>query len=238
MTGDEEMKFCPSGTIVAVECQRSDGTPYYDTMDIVDCNPVTGVTCDNDVNMGQCGDYMIRYQCEQTTFGLPTTASTATPPGTPKLSSTTLVMNSNKGSTGTYAVTWLAGPTTFTFSLPVCQNITAQPPAICETVSRLSMWIDRLHPTVNTDEHEFMTREEIMQFCACGVISKVECQTTTGQSLAQSPDFATCSKDNGLVCSFLENFPMGCQDYRVRYECQEQVCHTPTCTTPDKTRRL
>ncbi|KAH3698669.1 hypothetical protein DPMN_086215, partial [Dreissena polymorpha] len=80
MTGNEKMKFCPSGTIVAVECQRSDGTPYFDTMDIVDCNP--------------------------TTFG------------------------------------------------------------------------------------------------------------AKSNSLAQSPDFVTCSKENGLECSFLENFPMGCQDYR------------------------
>ncbi|XP_052248669.1 mucin-5AC-like isoform X9 [Dreissena polymorpha] len=229
MTGEEKMKFCPTGTIVTVECQRSDGTPHYDTMDIVDCNPVTGLTCDNDVNMGQCGDYMIRYQCEQTTCGVPTTASTATPPRSPTtLGSTTIVTNNNKVSTGTLPGTWHTGPTTLSVPPPSGQSTTAQPPAICETVSRLSMWIDRLHPTVNTDEHEFMTREELMRFCARGVISKVECQTTTGQSLAQSPDFATCSKDNGLVCSFLENFPMGCQDYRVRYECQEQVCQTPT----------
>jgi len=67
MTAEEKRQFCPDGKIVTVECQTSKGVPYDQGLDIVDCNPVTGLLCDNSINMGMCADYMIRYQCEETT---------------------------------------------------------------------------------------------------------------------------------------------------------------------------
>lgn len=67
MTGEELKQFCGNGKIATVECASADGKAYYDTGDIVDCNPTTGVMCDNFNNFPlTCKDYMIRYQCEET----------------------------------------------------------------------------------------------------------------------------------------------------------------------------
>lgn len=67
MTGQEKNEFCANGNIVTVECATAAGRPYYDTLDIVQCNIENGLTCDNMVNFPQCqNDYMIRYQCEDT----------------------------------------------------------------------------------------------------------------------------------------------------------------------------
>jgi len=67
LSGQEKNQFCPNGNIITVECAAVDGTPYYNSMDIVDCNIEAGLTCDNMLNFPACEmDYMIRYQCEET----------------------------------------------------------------------------------------------------------------------------------------------------------------------------
>ena len=68
MTPNEKYLFCKDGKIVSVECQSTDGQPYYSTGEIVSCNVDQGLVCDNADNFPGCQhDYMLRYQCEETT---------------------------------------------------------------------------------------------------------------------------------------------------------------------------
>ena len=68
MTPDEKYLFCKDGKIVSVECQSTDNQPYYSTGEIVICNIDQGLVCENADNFPACQhDYMIRYQCEETT---------------------------------------------------------------------------------------------------------------------------------------------------------------------------
>ncbi|WAR09835.1 CRAM-like protein [Mya arenaria] len=244
MTGEEKQKFCPSGTIATVECASIDGVPSYQSMDIVDCNPVTGLFCDNSVNMGMCADYMIRYQCEKTTCTGPTlppttqSQSTLTPPRFSR--TTTSPGQGGKLTTYTHKGTMHTG-TVSTFETPKFASSTAHPNTsgnqtptkspslICETKKRWSMWIDRSTPGINaTGDHEYMTTTELQRFCARGAISGVECQTFDGHNFDQTPDYVTCTSEHGLVCDGAENFPITCINYRMRYECTEQICQTPT----------
>ncbi|WAQ93441.1 EDIL3-like protein [Mya arenaria] len=244
MTGEEKQKFCPSGAIATVECASIDGVPSYQSMDIVDCNPITGVFCDNSVNMGMCADYMIRYQCEETTCTgptLPPTTQSQSTLTTPQFSRTTT--SPGQGvilTTYTHTETTHTG-TVSTFKPPKFASSTAHPNTsgnktptqspslICETKNRWSMWIDRSTPGINgTGDHEYMTTTELQRFCARGTISGVECQTFDGTNFDKTPDFVTCTMENGLVCDGAENFPITCMDYKMRYECIEEICQTPT----------
>ncbi|WAR14240.1 HMCT-like protein [Mya arenaria] len=246
MTGEEKQKFCPGGTIATVECASIDSVPYYLSLDIVDCNPITGLFCDNNMNMGMCADYMIRYQCEETTCTEPTlppttqSQSTLTPPRFSR--TTTSPGQGGKLTTYTHKGTMHTG-TVSTFKPPKFSSSTAHPNTsgnktptqspslICETKNRWSMWIDRSTPGINgTGDHEYMTTMELQRFCARGTISGVECQTFDGTNFDKTPDFVTCTMENGLVCDGVENFPIACMDYRMRYECTEQICQTPTAS--------
>ena len=68
MTPSEKYLFCKDGKIVSVECRSTDNQPYYSTGEIVSCNVDQGLVCENADNFPACQhDYMIRYQCEETT---------------------------------------------------------------------------------------------------------------------------------------------------------------------------
>ncbi|WAR09825.1 MFGM-like protein [Mya arenaria] len=244
MTGEEKQKFCPSGAIATVECASIDGVPSYQSMDIVDCNPITGVFCDNSVNMGMCSDYMIRYQCEETTCTgptLPPTTQSQSTLTTPQFSRTTtspgqggkLTTYTHKGTTHTGTVSTFKPPkfasSTAHPNTSGNKTPTQSPSLICETKKRWSMWIDRRTPGINaTGDHEYMTTTELQRFCARGTISGVECQTFDGTNFDKTPDFVTCTMENGLICDGAENFPITCMDYKMRYECIEEICQTPT----------
>ena len=53
---------------MSVECRTTDNKAYYETGEITSCNVDQGMVCINADNPPQCQyDYMIRYQCEETT---------------------------------------------------------------------------------------------------------------------------------------------------------------------------
>ena len=108
---------------------------------------------------------------------------------------------------------------------------TAQPSLICETVEfgkRWSMWVDRNTIQPLGGDAEKMTAEELKRFCQRGTVDAVECETLDGKSFKISGDIVTCTIENGLVCDEFQNYPIGCQDYRVRYQCTEKqtVCQS------------
>ena len=68
MTPNEKHLFCRDGRIITAECRTTDNRAYFDTGEIVSCNVDQGLICENVDNFPACQyDYMIRYQCEETT---------------------------------------------------------------------------------------------------------------------------------------------------------------------------
>jgi hypothetical protein len=70
-----------------------------------------------------------------------------------------------------------------------------------------------------------MTDAEKLAFCGSGKLLSVECQTINKIPSYSAGDLGTtCDLANGIVCKGMDNYPIGCQDYMIRYQCQEQVC--------------
>lgn len=103
---------------------------------------------------------------------------------------------------------------------------TAVPGLVCETTKRWSMWIDRHTVEPLGGDNEKMTSEELSRFCQRGTISDIQCETLDGRSYKLAGDITTCTIESGLVCDEFQNYPIGCQDYRVRYECAETICQS------------
>lgn len=54
-----------------------------------------------------------------------------------------------------------------------------------------------------------------------GTVDKIECVTVDGDIPSYSSgEMLTCYPDSGLVCRNADNFPVDCQDYKIRYHCQ------------------
>lgn len=52
-------------------------------------------------------------------------------------------------------------------------------------------------------------------------MDKIECVTVDGDIPSYSSgEMLTCYPDSGLVCRNADNFPVDCQDYKIRYHCQ------------------
>ncbi|KAL3831915.1 hypothetical protein ACJMK2_023609 [Sinanodonta woodiana] len=248
MNAKDLTMFCGSGKIASVECKTTNNIPYYSTKDVMYCDMANGVQCNTADNFPVgCQDYMIRYQCEETicqehtkstpySTVSPVAGQTATPTQGP---------NSQQRETPTKApIPGSFGSITTTAKLPGASNNipTAQPtpgqtqtptaaPLICVPIKRWSMWVNRNAPApapaVDGDK-ESMTTEELNRLCASGKITAVECETVNGVSSENSGDIMECSIQNGVICDGMTNFPIGCQDYKIRYQCEEQVCTTPT----------
>ena len=62
---------------------------------------------------------------------------------------------------------------------------------------------------------------------------KIECQTTGGTPSYSTGEIATCELDTGLVCNNVDNDPIPCSDYQVRYECK--CLDKPTAYPPGYT---
>ena len=58
-------------------------------------------------------------------------------------------------------------------------------------------------------------------FCSNGKISNIECQTASGMSSNDAGQILDCSIEMGLECLNDVNFPDKCQDYQIRYFCEE-----------------
>ena len=85
-----------------------------------------------------------------------------------------------------------------------------------------SSWINKNTPTAAVDsvEHEFMSVGEQRMFCPGGNIKAIECATVDDIPAESSGEILTCYKDTGLTCNNVDNQPIPCSDYHVRYECQ------------------
>ena len=94
------------------------------------------------------------------------------------------------------------------------------------------MWINRNIVKSGEGDAEAMTKDELKRFCSRGKISAIECITTDNVPHDQTEDANECTTQKGLVCEALLNFPVGCLDYKVRYQCEEEVCRTPTAHPP------
>lgn len=110
--------------------------------------------------------------------------------------------------------------------MPVSGQTPTAAPLICETFRRWSMWIDRHTVKLAGGDGEAMSPEELTRFCQRGMVSRIECETLDGKTADEIGDIATCTIENGLVCDEFMNYPIGCQDYKVRYQCSEQICQS------------
>ncbi|KAL4222951.1 Mucin-5B [Mactra antiquata] len=239
MSGEEKKTFCPSGTLVTVECATADNTPWYETGEILACSVENGLECINDDNFPYgCQDYMIRYQCEELICG-----STITPPTVGSTLSSSVSPGTDSTETPTAKPTYgdngktpsksptkaiisgvpTAGPGTDSNITP-----TASPGLLCVNTTKWSMWVNKNHPDVGGGDKEYLSPEELQRFCQFGSISRVECQTVDGKDYTLTGDIATCTPKAGLDCTEFQNYPVGCVDYKVRYECTEYQCNTPT----------
>ncbi|KAK3611484.1 hypothetical protein CHS0354_039096 [Potamilus streckersoni] len=248
MNAKDLSMFCGSGKIASVECKTTNNIPYYSTGDVMYCDMASGVQCNTADNFPVgCQDYMIRYQCEETICQgttKPTLSSTVSPVAG-QTANPTQGPNPQQGETPTKGpLPGSFGGSTPTAKVPAGSNNipTAQPtpgetesptaaPLICVSKRRWSMWVNRNSPApppaVDGDK-ESMTAEELHRLCGSGKITAVECETVNGISSENSGDMMECSIQNGVICDGMTNFPIGCQDYKIRYQCEEQVCTTPT----------
>jgi len=64
-----------------------------------------------------------------------------------------------------------------------------------------------------------MTSAELASFCPGGTVTQVDCQTSDGIEYFSSGEILTCDVTNGLVCNNVDNFPVPCSDYKIRYQC-------------------
>ncbi|VDI53812.1 Hypothetical predicted protein [Mytilus galloprovincialis] len=103
-------------------------------------------------------------------------------------------------------------------------------------VSRWTPWVNKDKPWVNKDnmnvdigesDHEFLTPEELEIFCPRGNITKVECMVDSVHPIPyySTGEIVRCDKHHGLVCNNADNFPIPCNDYKIRYYC---ICPVET----------
>ncbi|XP_067650638.1 mucin-5AC-like [Haliotis asinina] len=107
---------------------------------------------------------------------------------------------------------------------------TASPQQTCVT-SSWSSWVDT--NTATEGQHEFMTKQQLTDFCSTGKVDKVECETVDGIPSYSTGEIMQCSVENGLVCNDQDNFPIPCSDYRIRYHCD--CSGVPTASPPSQT---
>ena len=90
-------------------------------------------------------------------------------------------------------------------------------PSVC--ITRWSAWLNRDKPETDDGDYEKFTPEEIKKFCPGGTITAVECETSTGIASYSTGAIQQCTKEKGLICNNADNFPVGCDDYQIRYYC-------------------
>ncbi|XP_033761396.1 mucin-5AC-like [Pecten maximus] len=101
------------------------------------------------------------------------------------------------------------------------------PTAAPEKCTRWSAWLNRDKPSTGSGDLEFMTPEEQHTFCGQGVIAKVECYLAAGNTPAyNSGESTTCNIKTGFSCKNVENYPFSCQDYKIKYQCNELCTFT------------
>ncbi|XP_052092501.1 mucin-5AC-like [Mytilus californianus] len=223
MTAAEKLKFCPGGEVIDVECATKDGMPYSGTSEIATCYPDTGFTCNTMDNFNvPCMDYKIRYMCKCAELPTKSTGNdghkpTVSPSPEVHLSPTPSPNGLNQG-------TPTPSPTGDSAHSPTPK------PRVC--ITRWSSWLNRDKPDTNNGDYEKMTPEEIRKFCPGGTIKQVECQTSTGIPFHSTGAIQSCTKEQGMICNNADNFPVGCDDYQIKYFCMCGENPTPSPTAP------
>ena len=61
---------------------------------------------------------------------------------------------------------------------------------------------------------------EKQAFCGDGKISAIECETVDGIKYESTGEINDCTIEGGSVCSNIDNAPIPCSDYTIRYFCE------------------
>jgi hypothetical protein len=65
-------------------------------------------------------------------------------------------------------------------------------------------------------------------FMLGGRLDKIECVTVNGDiPYYSSGEQLTCYRESGLICRNADNFPVPCEDYKIRYHCLCRKYHAP-----------
>ncbi|XP_041367296.1 uncharacterized protein LOC121381939 [Gigantopelta aegis] len=199
--------FCGNGKLTKIECFSSElNVTYESTGDNLVCNLQQGLVCKNDDNFPiQCQDYKIRYHCEECTTPTLSPHTTGSPTAVPPSKTVTPVLNYSPGH-------------------PI-----AHPPAGNCTGS-WSEWFNRDKPNSGGGDREHVSNSELRtkyHFCVNGKVTNIDCYGLDTQSVASSTGAVlTCNLQQGFICNNVDNFPMDCEDYKIRYYCEE--CPSPT----------
>lgn len=83
-------------------------------------------------------------------------------------------------------------------------------------------WFDSMKPTTEMSyiEHEFMSMDMQKELCSDGYITRIECETTDGiPHYSVGAKGSTCDILSGFTCRNADNYPVPCEDFKVRYFC-------------------
>ena len=95
-------------------------------------------------------------------------------------------------------------------------------------VYRWSLWINKDSPnTGDGNDYEMMLAMDKAKFCPGGRITEVECSTVNNTPSELTGETVDCNVYSGLTCLFVENAPIPCSDYKVRYfcDCKYYITH-------------
>lgn len=85
-----------------------------------------------------------------------------------------------------------------------------------------SPWVNNMNGNDGNGDKEMSAKEyqQSTGFCAGGTITKVECWDNTIDAESYSSGaIMTCNPERGLICNNDDNFPIPCDDYKIRYYC-------------------
>ena len=105
---------------------------------------------------------------------------------------------------------------------PSTQTVSpTQAPYVCKP--RWLPWVNNMTPTTDMGyiEHEFMGQDALNRECFDGRITRIECETTSGIPQYSAGSIGTtCDIPTGLTCENSRNYPIPCEDFKVRYYCE------------------
>ncbi|XP_021374153.1 mucin-5AC-like [Mizuhopecten yessoensis] len=102
------------------------------------------------------------------------------------------------------------------------------------TQSQFSNWINQDKPSSGDGDHEQASQTDLEDFCIGGKVTKIECYTSDEVNpipFYSTGEIVTCNVASGLTCLNSENYPIDCNDYKIRYYC-ECSPHTTSAVTP------
>lgn len=107
---------------------------------------------------------------------------------------------------------------------PPTKEVTGQTSTLSSSCKpRWLPWVNNMTPTSDLQyvEHEFMSLKKQAELCSDGHITRIECETTTGIPSYSAGAFGTtCDVTSGFTCRNIDNDPVPCDDYKVRYYCE------------------